>query len=205
MCLVQILAQSLQQRLPSAQSLSLGVSHAPNTLALATQTELRPELFIVGGDEGVREVQRRWSGVGRWERVEWVDVPRWGEGAHTRCFDQGMIYISRLYSNSVRSSRPSLPASQDKDGRGQPELSDPPALRADPTLVTSVEDMPHLEAAARVSVQTLTRSIAQLVGLDKVKEEVKRARVDRATPDRFAVVMGVRFFSRILVWMILMR
>ncbi|KZV64586.1 actin-binding FH2, partial [Peniophora sp. CONT] len=43
-------------------------------------------------------------------------------------------------------------------------------LRADPTLVTFVEDMPHLEAAARVSVQTLTQSIAQLVaGLDKVK------------------------------------
>lgn len=39
MCLAQILEQSLQQRLSSAQSLSLDLSHAPNALELATQTE----------------------------------------------------------------------------------------------------------------------------------------------------------------------
>ncbi|KAI0034599.1 hypothetical protein K488DRAFT_83894, partial [Vararia minispora EC-137] len=66
-------------------------------------------------------------------------------------------------------------------------------LRSDPTLVTFVEDMPHLEAAARVSVQTLQTSIASLVdGLIQVKEEMKRMRSDRTTPsgDQFAQVMG---------------
>ncbi|KAI0033315.1 hypothetical protein K488DRAFT_84997 [Vararia minispora EC-137] len=66
-------------------------------------------------------------------------------------------------------------------------------LRSDPTLVTFVEDMPHLEAAARVSVQSLQTSIASLVnGLIQVKEEMRRMRSDRTTPsgDQFAQVIG---------------
>jgi diaphanous 1 len=66
-------------------------------------------------------------------------------------------------------------------------------LRSDPALVTFVEDMPHLEAAARVSVQTLQTSIVGLVNnLNQVKDEMMRVRTDRAAPlgDQFAQVMG---------------
>ncbi|TFY52581.1 hypothetical protein EVJ58_g9930, partial [Rhodofomes roseus] len=64
-------------------------------------------------------------------------------------------------------------------------------LRSDANLVLFVEDMPHLEAAARVSVQTLNASVQSLVeGMKRVAEEI---RVMQGTPqapgDRFVAVM----------------
>ncbi|TFY77061.1 hypothetical protein EWM64_g6950 [Hericium alpestre] len=65
-------------------------------------------------------------------------------------------------------------------------------LRTDVSLATFIEDIPHLEAAARVSVQTLAASVTSLInGLSKVNTEVKYARENRSTPahDRFVNVM----------------
>ncbi|TFY71361.1 hypothetical protein EVG20_g1662 [Dentipellis fragilis] len=64
-------------------------------------------------------------------------------------------------------------------------------LRTDPSLVTFVEDMPHLEAAARVSVQTLAASITALVnGLDNINAEINNSRASRTLPqDHFVDVM----------------
>jgi hypothetical protein len=58
--------------------------------------------------------------------------------------------------------------------------------------VTFLEDMPHMEAAARVSVSGLASSISSLVsGLDHIKDEVKQARAARvlSAQDRFVDVM----------------
>ena len=83
-------------------------------------------------------------------------------------------------------------------------------LRTDPTLVTFLEDMPHIEAAARgklppyeidssnrhvVSVSGIMTSISTLVsGLDLLQAELKRAKGVRVLParDRFIDVMEVR-------------
>ncbi|THH10298.1 hypothetical protein EW146_g8409 [Bondarzewia mesenterica] len=65
-------------------------------------------------------------------------------------------------------------------------------LRTDPLLVNYIEDMPHLEAAARVSVQAMIASISALVnGLNQVDNEVSFARQSRFTlaSDRFLYVM----------------
>ncbi|KAI0307002.1 hypothetical protein B0F90DRAFT_1807716 [Multifurca ochricompacta] len=71
-------------------------------------------------------------------------------------------------------------------------------LRTDPTLVTFLEDMPHVEAAARVSVSGLITSISTLVsGLDQVQDEVRRVKEARAQPaqDRFVDVMEPFLFK----------
>ena len=83
-------------------------------------------------------------------------------------------------------------------------------LRTDPTLVTFLEDIPHIEAAARgelpsyeidssnrhvVSVTGLMTSISTLVnGLDLLQVELRKAKGVRALPprDRFIDVMEVR-------------
>ncbi|PPQ68279.1 hypothetical protein CVT26_006195 [Gymnopilus dilepis] len=64
-------------------------------------------------------------------------------------------------------------------------------LRKDPSMVNFIEDLPSLEAAARVSVQTVTQSVNALVaGLDKVKAEVEEHRRLQSThQDRFVQVM----------------
>jgi len=58
--------------------------------------------------------------------------------------------------------------------------------------VTFLEDMPHLEAAARVSVSGLASSISTLVsGLNHINDDVKRARAAEvlSSQDRFADIM----------------
>ena len=90
-------------------------------------------------------------------------------------------------------------------------------LRTDPTLVTFLEDIPHIEAAARgglplyeidssnrqvVSVTGLTTSISTLVsGLDLLQAELRKAKGVRALPpsDRFIDVMEVRP-SMLIIW-----
>ncbi|THH15446.1 hypothetical protein EUX98_g9464 [Antrodiella citrinella] len=64
-------------------------------------------------------------------------------------------------------------------------------LRSDPSLVTFIEDVPHLEAAARVSVPTVMATIQSLAsGLGIMKEELARTQSLPAVPgDRFVVVM----------------
>lgn len=100
-----------------------------------------------------------------------------------------------------------------KGGAGCPTLLHYVArvlLRTDPTLVTFLEDMPHIEAAARgklppdeigpsnrrvVSVSGLMTSISTLVsGLDLLQVELRRAKGIRVLParDRFIDVMEVR-------------
>ena len=100
-----------------------------------------------------------------------------------------------------------------KGGAGCPTLLHYVArvlLRTDPTLVTFLEDMPHIEAAARgelppdeigpsnrrvVSVSGLMTSISTLVsGLDLLQVELRRAKGIRVLPtrDRFIYVMEVR-------------
>ena len=85
-------------------------------------------------------------------------------------------------------------------------------LRSNPSSVTFIEELPHLEAAARstcagiltaaeifntslASVQTIMQSVNSLVGgLQQVNDEVKKLSLLRALPanDRFIVVMQVR-------------
>ncbi|KAJ8455460.1 hypothetical protein ONZ51_g12454 [Trametes cubensis] len=64
-------------------------------------------------------------------------------------------------------------------------------LRSDPALVTFIDDMPHVEAAARVSVQTVTQSVQSLVaGMKQVNEEIQQSRRMPPNPqDRFVIVM----------------
>ncbi|THG98335.1 hypothetical protein EW026_g3828 [Hermanssonia centrifuga] len=64
-------------------------------------------------------------------------------------------------------------------------------LRSDPSAVTFIEDMPHVEAAARVSVQTVIASVQALSsGLLNLQTEIRQLR-SVATPsnDRFISVM----------------
>lgn len=90
-------------------------------------------------------------------------------------------------------------------------------MRSDPALVTFIEDMPHLEAAARgrshfvmhkdyhahrqflVSVQIINQSVNALgAGLAQVQDEIKELQNHHALPprDRFLHVMQV--FSDVL-------
>jgi len=64
-------------------------------------------------------------------------------------------------------------------------------LRSDPSLITFVEDIPHLEAAARVSVLTVMATIQSLInGLSIVKEELARTQnAPQVQGDRFVYVM----------------
>ncbi|OBZ70103.1 Formin-like protein 6 [Grifola frondosa] len=64
-------------------------------------------------------------------------------------------------------------------------------LRSDPSLVVFIEDMPHVEAAARVSVQTILASVQSLViGLKQVAEEIRVSqKMQPVLNDRFVAVM----------------
>ncbi|KAI0776213.1 FH2-domain-containing protein [Trametes elegans] len=64
-------------------------------------------------------------------------------------------------------------------------------LRRDSSLVTFIEDMPHVEAAARVSVPTIMQSVQSLVGgMKQVNEEIQQLRKMQSIPqDRFVIVM----------------
>ncbi|KAJ6583786.1 hypothetical protein B0H10DRAFT_2168123 [Mycena sp. CBHHK59/15] len=65
-------------------------------------------------------------------------------------------------------------------------------MRTDPSLTTFINDLPHLEAAARVSVQTITQSVNALVaGLGQVKDEIAQLKSMRGVPanDQFIRVM----------------
>lgn len=64
-------------------------------------------------------------------------------------------------------------------------------LRTDPSLVTFADELPHLEAAARVSVQTVVTSVNSLTsGLGRVQQEVRNLQQATTPPgDRFIVVM----------------
>ncbi|KAG6910997.1 hypothetical protein DXG01_006051 [Tephrocybe rancida] len=64
-------------------------------------------------------------------------------------------------------------------------------LRTDPSLVNFIEELPNLEPAARVSVQTLTQSVNALVsGLSQVANEIQELRQGVSAPeDQFVRVM----------------
>ncbi|CCM00171.1 uncharacterized protein FIBRA_02199 [Fibroporia radiculosa] len=64
-------------------------------------------------------------------------------------------------------------------------------LRSDPSLITFIEDMPHLEAAARVSIQTTTSTVTSMAdGLKQVITEISvLQKTGLAPPDNFIVVM----------------
>ncbi|KAL1738092.1 Formin, FH2 domain-containing protein [Schizophyllum fasciatum] len=66
-------------------------------------------------------------------------------------------------------------------------------MRSDPGLVNFIDEMPHLEPAARVSAQTIMQSVNQLVsGLNQVRDEIGLARAGQRDPDdRFVAVMQV--------------
>ncbi|EMD40584.1 hypothetical protein CERSUDRAFT_102967 [Gelatoporia subvermispora B] len=71
-------------------------------------------------------------------------------------------------------------------------------LRSDSSLVMYIEDMPHLEAAARVSPQTLIGCVQSLVaGLKQVRDEIQEVhRLHPSPEDRFVSVMQP-FVSRV--------
>ncbi|KIY49480.1 hypothetical protein FISHEDRAFT_65448 [Fistulina hepatica ATCC 64428] len=65
-------------------------------------------------------------------------------------------------------------------------------LRTDPSLVNFIEELPSLEAAARMSVQSLSQSVQQLVdGLAQVRNEITQVRSLKTVDprDRFLIVM----------------
>ncbi|KAF9184379.1 hypothetical protein BGZ50_003756 [Haplosporangium sp. Z 11] len=62
----------------------------------------------------------------------------------------------------------------------------------DPNLLRFLEEVPHLEAAARISVQTLMNSVNSLVaGMNQIREEIRVLRKIRISPpnDHFIEVM----------------
>ncbi|TFK28908.1 FH2-domain-containing protein [Coprinopsis marcescibilis] len=64
-------------------------------------------------------------------------------------------------------------------------------LRKDPSITTFIEDLPSLEAASRISVQTTLQSVTSLVaGLNLAKSELEEYRKVKAPAnDRFSSVM----------------
>jgi len=64
-------------------------------------------------------------------------------------------------------------------------------LRSDPSLVMFIEDMPHLEAAARVSPQTVITAVQSLIGgLKQIVNEIQEVqRLNPGPEDRFVIVM----------------
>ncbi|KAG8810123.1 hypothetical protein FRC17_003080, partial [Serendipita sp. 399] len=64
-------------------------------------------------------------------------------------------------------------------------------LRSDSSLVMFIEGLPHVEAAARISVQFILSSVNSLyVGLEKVKDEVKLSKTAALDPnDAFIKIM----------------
>jgi len=66
-------------------------------------------------------------------------------------------------------------------------------LRSDPSVVLFIQESPHVESAARVSVQTVTASVQAIrLGMEQVRKEMlvaRKAASAAASNDRFAVVM----------------
>ncbi|KAJ6566848.1 hypothetical protein B0H19DRAFT_1258033 [Mycena capillaripes] len=65
-------------------------------------------------------------------------------------------------------------------------------MRTDPSLVNFIDDLPHLEAAARVSVQSVTQSVHAIdAGLNQVKDEITQLKSLSGVPvdDRFIRVI----------------
>ncbi|KAF9900526.1 hypothetical protein BX616_002571, partial [Lobosporangium transversale] len=65
----------------------------------------------------------------------------------------------------------------------------------DPNLLKFLDEVPHLEAAARISVQTLINSVNSLVaGMGQIREEVRILRKIRISPpnDYFIEVMETK-------------
>ncbi|KAL5527808.1 hypothetical protein ACEPAG_6609 [Sanghuangporus baumii] len=65
-------------------------------------------------------------------------------------------------------------------------------LKSDAELVNFLDDLPHLEAAARVSMQTVSAAVGTLVsGLSQIQSEIKVQRQSKAVhpDDRFVQVM----------------
>ncbi|PPQ84655.1 hypothetical protein CVT24_006861 [Panaeolus cyanescens] len=69
-------------------------------------------------------------------------------------------------------------------------------LRKDPSLTTFIDELPNLEAAARVSASTVLQNVNSLVsGLNQVQEEVKHiSALGNRSGDHFVAVMR-RFIS----------
>jgi len=66
-------------------------------------------------------------------------------------------------------------------------------LKKDPKLALFIDEMPNVEAAARVSVQTVLHNVQTLVsGMAAVNEELGIARKSKREGDRFVDVMEVR-------------
>lgn len=63
-------------------------------------------------------------------------------------------------------------------------------LRSDPSLVLFIEDLPHAESAARVSVQTVIASANSIyAGLEQLKNEIIVQRKSSTPGDKFVQVM----------------
>lgn len=66
-------------------------------------------------------------------------------------------------------------------------------MRNDPTLVNFVEELRHIEPAARLSVQTVLQSVSTLItGLDQVKIEIDtiKGAPNQSPDDKFVTVMS---------------
>ncbi|KAK0190551.1 hypothetical protein F5146DRAFT_558282 [Armillaria mellea] len=64
-------------------------------------------------------------------------------------------------------------------------------LRSNPSLVTFIEDLPNVEAASRLSVQTIMQSVSGMTsGLTQIKTEITQLKQQSVLPDdRFTLVM----------------
>ncbi|KAG8880257.1 hypothetical protein FRB97_000969 [Tulasnella sp. 331] len=63
-------------------------------------------------------------------------------------------------------------------------------LRSDPSSVLFVEDLPHVEPAARLSIQAVIASAnAIFTSMEQAKSEIQAAKKAKGADDRFAVVM----------------
>lgn len=68
----------------------------------------------------------------------------------------------------------------------------------DPQLLQFLDEVPHLEAAARISVTALMSSVNSLVaGMNHIREEIRVLRRIRISPpnDHFVDVMEVMFYE----------
>ncbi|KAH7102917.1 hypothetical protein BKA62DRAFT_79090 [Auriculariales sp. MPI-PUGE-AT-0066] len=65
-------------------------------------------------------------------------------------------------------------------------------MRSNERIILFVEELPHVEAAARVSVQTVLTSVSGVTnGLEHVKDEIKTLKQTKVvgTTDRFTLIM----------------
>lgn len=152
--------------------------------------------------------------AGRWQCIERILFPRRCKRIPARRVGQGKFPVSSATTFTLK-------VLQLKETRTAKVTSSCPTLlhyiakvllTRDPNLVTFIEEMPHLEAAARgsllfhiiqdsvshssvVSVQTIAASVQSLsAGLALVKAEVEYLQnTATSTDDRFVSVMQVSF------------